>query len=1340
MAADVGVRVKVEGEKTFTQAIRTINQQMKELDAEMKAAVSSMNVLQSGENQTAQKTKILTESIAKAQEKLSLLSQQYDKAKTSLSALGTAQEEAKSKLDAYGNELTEAKAKLDTLGAELDQLKNAEGDHSAEIQEVTQAYKAQESVVNQAQQNYVNQSKEVTKATNAYNREEAEVARLGTQINTTNATINKHQAEIKQLQTELKQTTSSYNKAGNAATNWGKELSKAGQTMSKIGSFMTKYITTPVLAAGTASVKFASDYNENLNKVDASFKDSADVVKEWAKTATEQFGLSESAALEATSLFGDMGTSMGLTTEQAAEMAISLTGLAGDLSSFKNIGIDQAMTALKGVFTGETESIKELGVVMTETNLKEFADGLGLVYDEMSQTEKVTLRYQYVLDKTKNSQGDYIRTSDEAANSLRTMKAEAENLAVAFGEEILPTITPLIQSATELIRKFGELDESTKELIVETGLFAATVGPTTSVLSKLTEKLGDVFSKAGDVKEALDGGSGLGSALVSALGTGGKAGLAIAGTALLIGGLATVAVKIDQAMDSTYQLENAVEGLGKAQENLSSSQNILDLATRYEELRAKMSDTSLSASELSSVESELDGVRSQLSTATDGAVSAQGEYNKELDQTVETMRVLAEIEQERAINEIHQNLVDGADDYKASLEELEEAERDLVAAEEHLTEVQKAHTDGADAAYQGLLDTVNEVRNQLDQGLIDTSTTEGAEKMRETLDGLEDKVNALRTEGEQISFDNFAEAAEYIESMDYSTQDATETVEDAQGAVDGLNSKIDGLENTTGSFEKQLKVLADSGLYTTAEMADMLDVSVEELTEILERCTTESDEASEGTEGLGDAAEGTADKLDEEAQAAEESADAIRNVAYAAVDARYAGGDLREAYEELSSELEGLREEGDKELIQYAEEKLALLDQAATVQELATSYAELGITSTGSLSDMATFLISTGTSVDEFASNVSSMRDSVVNSFQKIVDENSITASQMGSALSANLETMKQWGNDVKALWDQAYAEQDFAVMNYINYLAQTGGPEYAAAMREFASGGYEELKAQAYQWEEIGGLSVQYEATGMWANQYLAEQAASDVGYGAIDSYMGSYNSADTQSMGSESVERTIDGMKSQTSAVKTSAQQQTDAITTIWTNAAPSFQSIGLSATQSIAGGLSSGQPYVTSAANLLAQAAKDSAGSISFYSVGYNMASGIADGLYGGENLVTYAARQVARDAYNAACAELDINSPSKVFRKGVGEMMGEGIALGLEDSIRRVEQAARLVSNNAYGAVARNMALSNAGSNMTNRQYTVSPTIYVYGAPGQDENVLAEKIMAKINTSLIRRSMS
>ena len=756
---------------------------------------------------------------------------------------------------------------------------------------------------------------------------------------------------------------------------------------------------------------------------------------------------------------------------------------------------------------------------------------------------------------------------------------------------------------------------------------------------------------------------------------------------LVTGGAVALGKAIFNATDPITQIKTGLEELATAQENLDKSNSVIELANQYQQLREKTQDATLTSDELQAAQAELDEVRRQLSEATDGAISAEGEYNTELDNTVNTEKDLAEVERERLNIDIYSSLIDRANDYRNALEDQE-----LIQANIERKEHRRAEAE----------DNLAE------------ATAKATEELQK---------NGEVSRGTSKSVDMAADTAKM-----YSDQ------------VNDLKSELSESEGVTEQYEQELVGLINDGYISAEEAAATLKISQEELAEIMDRVAKETENAENETEDLGDTSEGTADKLDEEAQAAEESADAIMDVAYAAVDARYAGGDLREAYEELSSELEGLREEGDKELIQLAEEQLALLDHAATVQELATSYAELGITSTGSLSDMATFLISTGTSVDEFASNVSSMRDSVVNSFQKIVDENSITASQMGSALSANLETMKQWGNDVKALWDQAYAEQDFAVMNYINYLAQTGGPEYAAAMREFASGGYEELKAQAYQWEEIGGLSVQYEANGMWANQYLAEQAASDVGYGAIDRYMGSYNSADTQSMGSESVERTIDGMKSQTSAVKTSAQQQTDAIMTIWTNAAPGFQSIGLSATQSIAGGLSSGQPYVTSAANLLAQAAKTAAGSISFYSVGYNMAQGIANGLYGGSSLIKSAAISVARSALSSAKSELGINSPSRVFRDEVGEMMGEGMALGLEDSMRRIEQAARLVSNNAYGAVARNMALSNAGSNMTNRQYTVSPTIYVYGAPGQDENVLAEKIMAKINTSLIRRSMS
>lgn len=272
----------------------------------------------------------------------------------------------------------------------------------------------------------------------------------------------------------------------------GKNIQQFGDKISGVGQKMLP-VTAAVAGMGTAAVKFASDYEENLNKVDVAFKGNAAEVKSWAKTATEQFGLSENAALQATSLFGDMGTAMGLTTDDAADMATSLAGLAGDLSSFKNVSIEQAMTALNGVFTGETESLKQLGVVMTQTNLEEFAGRLGLVYNEMSQAEKVSLRYQYVMAQTSNAQGDYSKTSDGLANSVRTMQASIDNLAVAFGQELLPIITPIIHALTDVIKRFGDLDDNTKKIIVTVGLTVAAIAPLLIVFGQVVSAVGAIM-------------------------------------------------------------------------------------------------------------------------------------------------------------------------------------------------------------------------------------------------------------------------------------------------------------------------------------------------------------------------------------------------------------------------------------------------------------------------------------------------------------------------------------------------------------------------------------------------------------------------------------------------------------------------------------------------------------------------------------------------------------------------------------------------------------------------------------------------------------------------------
>lgn len=305
-------------------------------------------------------------------------------------------------------------------------------------------------------------------------------------------------------------TASSFEKRMESISSKAKSI---GDKLSGIGTALTVGVTTPLAVAGKSMVDAASDFDENLNKISVAFGDSADDVKAWADTATESFGLSMNQALEATSLFGDMATSMGISQSEAASMSTSLAGLAGDMASFKNIGIDEAMTALNGVFTGETESLKQLGIVMTEVNLQEFADGLGLVYDDMTQAEKVQLRYNYVMAMSKNAIGDYARTSDGTANSMRTFQASVENLAITLGQNLLPIVTPIIQKATEMVNAFAAADPELQQLVLKIAGIAAAAGPALLVIGKMVSAFGSVSGAIGLLGGKISSLGGMGSAI-----------------------------------------------------------------------------------------------------------------------------------------------------------------------------------------------------------------------------------------------------------------------------------------------------------------------------------------------------------------------------------------------------------------------------------------------------------------------------------------------------------------------------------------------------------------------------------------------------------------------------------------------------------------------------------------------------------------------------------------------------------------------------------------------------------------------------------------------------------
>lgn len=275
-----------------------------------------------------------------------------------------------------------------------------------------------------------------------------------------------------------------------------KRLVSVGQKMQSIGKTMSLTLTLPILAAGAASFKYASDLDEAMSKTNEVFKGSAKEVQKWSKTTLTNLGISQGAALDAASLFGDMATSMGLVPSVASDMSMSLVALGADLASFKNISVKQTSTALKGIFTGETEALKTLGVVMTQQQLETYAlaNGYTKLMNDMTQAELVQLRYNFVMDATSNAQGDFARTSDGAANQMRIFTESLKEAAASFGQLLLPIITPMIQKVNIVMAKIAALSEEQKKWILSLAGIAAAIGPVLIVTGKFIQLMPSLHS------------------------------------------------------------------------------------------------------------------------------------------------------------------------------------------------------------------------------------------------------------------------------------------------------------------------------------------------------------------------------------------------------------------------------------------------------------------------------------------------------------------------------------------------------------------------------------------------------------------------------------------------------------------------------------------------------------------------------------------------------------------------------------------------------------------------------------------------------------------------------
>jgi hypothetical protein len=327
-----------------------------------------------------------------------------------------------------------------------------------------------------------------------------------------------------------------------------------------------------------------------VSKVGVVFGEAADQVLEFGDNATESMGASKLEALAAAGTFGNLLRAVGLAEGKSAEMSTTMVQLAGDMASFNNVPVAQALDAIRSGLVGETEPLKNFGVNLNEAALKAEAMNLGLSDSKgvLDASAKAQAAYSLIMKATTLQQGDFARTSDSLANQQRTLSAEFANAKAKIGEALLPAMVSLVGAGRDLIPALEGVGSTVADLL---GL----MGPGISVVGNFLgafagSELGTfTLTAAGSAiaivkigEAAVKAAAGLKAMSVSA----GTLGIAAAGIGLAIGAAVSIFSKIKEDAAAAKEQQDHL-----AQAFLDTSDPAAVLSDSLSKLNKQLDDT-----------------------------------------------------------------------------------------------------------------------------------------------------------------------------------------------------------------------------------------------------------------------------------------------------------------------------------------------------------------------------------------------------------------------------------------------------------------------------------------------------------------------------------------------------------------------------------------------------------------------------------------------------------------------------------------------------------------------------------------------------------------------------
>lgn len=222
----------------------------------------------------------------------------------------------------------------------------------------------------------------------------------------------------------------------------------------QIGTAAALALGGALLSQIPSMISGASDLAETQSKVGVIFKDSADEIRAFAKTAQDGLGQSEQSALDAAATFAIFGKGAGLTGKKLVTFSTGLATLASDMASFSNTSPQEAIEAIGAALRGESDPIEKYGVLLNEAVIQQEGVRIGIIKTTktaLTPQQRVLAAQSAIYRQTKEAQGDFARTSGGLANQQRILSARFENTKAELGAGLLPAMLRIVETLSKMV-------------------------------------------------------------------------------------------------------------------------------------------------------------------------------------------------------------------------------------------------------------------------------------------------------------------------------------------------------------------------------------------------------------------------------------------------------------------------------------------------------------------------------------------------------------------------------------------------------------------------------------------------------------------------------------------------------------------------------------------------------------------------------------------------------------------------------------------------------------------------------------------------------------------------